>query len=185
MLSYLLLATMMAATPTAVPPISFAATVRLLVDVPGPELVAAKSVAERIYKAAGVSIVWRDPGTKTTGEELTVIVLAQPIPERAGPSGEMGVATGTSRERTHIAYVFYNRVVAAAKEFSAPASHVLGHVIAHELGHLLLPPDAHTPIGVMHGQFDADDFHQIAAGQLLFTEEQARELFDACGDAGR
>jgi hypothetical protein len=184
MVSYLLLATTIALTPTAARPVSFAATVRLLVDVPGPELAAAKRVAARIYQAAGVTIVWRDERAKShaAGEQLIVIVLPTAMAERSGPRGELGVATGTSDERSHIAYVFYDRVNTAAEEFSANIGRVLGHVIAHEIGHLLLRSEAHSATGVMHAQFDAHDFRQMAAGQLLFTKEQASELLGSCGD---
>ena len=49
----------------------------------------------------------------------------------------------------------------------------LGHVIAHEIGHLLLPTRAHSPSGIMKAGLDGE---RAAQGALFFTREQARQI---------
>ena len=51
---------------------------------------------------------------------------------------------------------------------------MLGHVITHEMGHLLLPPKAHSPSGIMQAGLNT----QLAAqGRLFFTASQAQQIW--------
>jgi hypothetical protein len=89
----------------------------------------------------------------------------------------MGVApTPGDGTRGSVAYIF----VDAAKEFAVahavPLSDVLGCAIAHEIGHLLLPPNAHRPSGIMRGSWRPADFPPISPGIPGFPAEQAQLL---------
>jgi hypothetical protein len=55
---------------------------------------------------------------------------------------------------------------------------LLGHAVAHEIGHLLLGPGAHNNEGIMKAQWNEGELQQIAAAQqgLLFSKEQAKRL---------
>ena len=53
---------------------------------------------------------------------------------------------------------------------------ILGHAIAHELGHLLLNQQVHSPHGIMRGEWSFVDFREMTSGMLLFTPEQAEYL---------
>jgi hypothetical protein len=48
--------------------------------------------------------------------------------------------------------------------------------MAHELGHLLLPINAHSADGVMRGHWDLRFIPHAGAGVLNFSAEQARLL---------
>jgi hypothetical protein len=50
---------------------------------------------------------------------------------------------------------------------------MLGHVIAHELGHLLLPHGGHSVGGVMRAEWDPAQVMSAARGILTFTPDQA------------
>ena len=50
---------------------------------------------------------------------------------------------------------------------------ILGHAMAHEIGHILLNLDIHTGIGIMRGSWNMDDLLDAASGQLVFTTQQA------------
>ncbi len=54
----------------------------------------------------------------------------------------------------------------------------LGHVIAHEVGHLLLGPGAHSNEGIMKAHWIKTEMQQIAAARkgVLFSREQAERL---------
>ena len=53
---------------------------------------------------------------------------------------------------------------------------ILGHVIAHEIGHLLLGSNAHSHHGIMQACSKRDQLRSIANGGLWFTSEQAVQM---------
>ncbi len=52
---------------------------------------------------------------------------------------------------------------------------VLGYVMAHDLGHLLLGKDSHGH-RIMMGTFGRQDFERAAKGELVFTPQQAEQM---------
>ena len=92
------------------------------------------------------------------------------------PDSAMGwVAPGT-----RIVKVSYSRIKAFSRGLnSSPTlgdndtACILGHVVAHEIGHLLLPRGPHSPSGIMRAWLD----RQLAAlGGLFFTADQAQDI---------
>ena len=57
-----------------------------------------------------------------------------------------------------------------------PVALILGHVSAHEIGHLLLGPGAHGHDGIMRAGWSRQDLQQAAWGQLVFTDEESGRL---------
>jgi hypothetical protein len=52
----------------------------------------------------------------------------------------------------------------------------LGYIMAHELGHILLGPNAHALVGIMRGTLLRDDWEKAAQGTLSFTRSQAKQI---------
>jgi hypothetical protein len=75
-----------------------------------------------------------------------------------------------------LASVYYASAVRLAKsddaEFEAPI--ILGCVIAHEIGHLLLGPNNHSVAGIMQRQWERKQVDQAMTGTLLFMPEQSK-----------
>jgi len=75
-----------------------------------------------------------------------------------------------------VASVYVNYAVEKAKrdnaEFEIPF--VLGNVIAHEIGHLLLGLNSHSESGIMQKRWQSNHVRQAVTGNLSFTEEQGR-----------
>jgi hypothetical protein len=73
------------------------------------------------------------------------------------------------------ASVYYDYVLRQGKsddaEFAIPI--LLGCVIAHEVGHLLLGSDSHSDAGVMQPRWERKQIRQAMMGNLLFTRQQA------------
>jgi hypothetical protein len=111
---------------------------------------------EQVYRAIDVRLVWADanaaiePGADVV---LDVLFLSAEMTKRVGPVNTRALAVAVRAARR--AYVFYPRVVAAAMKGVTPFEEVLGHVVAHELGHLLLPEGGHASRGVMREDFEA------------------------------
>jgi hypothetical protein len=71
------------------------------------------------------------------------------------------------------ATIFYPRVNEYAQERIASHSQILGHAIAHEMGHLLLGPVPHARFGIMRGEWTAEDLQSITMGAFLFSPRQS------------
>jgi DNA-directed RNA polymerase subunit E'/Rpb7 len=55
----------------------------------------------------------------------------------------------------------------------ASTEKILGEMIAHEIGHILLNLPSHSAVGLMRGPWDLKDLQDVAYGALLFTPQQA------------
>jgi hypothetical protein len=53
---------------------------------------------------------------------------------------------------------------------------ILGHALAHEIGHLLLGSTAHDPTGIMHTDWSREDLHQMSWQYPFFSMQQAEVL---------
>ena len=151
-------------------------------QVPSAVLARAEGEATRIYRALGVGLVWIDltapsayPPPETLSRlHLTISIMSGVMVERKGAAGDvMGAAPGTLEQRGRLAYVFYTRVALLAQGAPNDAeSKILGHVLAHEMGHLLLPANSHSQSGVMRADWDSQQLRRMVNGVLQFTPEQ-------------
>jgi|RhiMetdeSRZDD1v2_1073273.scaffolds.fasta_scaffold18394_5 hypothetical protein len=73
-----------------------------------------------------------------------------------------------------IIYVFADRVIEVSRIHKTPFELVMGIIVSHEMGHLLLPGQPHSLAGIMHAQLRANDWRLAAQGQLGFTVSQSR-----------
>ena len=53
---------------------------------------------------------------------------------------------------------------------------ILGCVIAHELGHLLLGPESHSRLGIMNAHWGPAQIRQALMGNLRFTSDQSKAI---------
>ena len=74
------------------------------------------------------------------------------------------------------ASVYYEYAMRRAKTDRAESeiTIVLGGVIAHELGHLLLGTNGHSRAGIMQPRWEPNQVQQLMMGSLLFTPEQSK-----------
>jgi hypothetical protein len=149
--------------------------------VPADQLARAQCEATGIYRAAGVPIVWvsgNDAPGATAARSLRVMILSREMSElkiERDAVGEMIV--GQASRATGRAYIFYDRVVERAEHYAPTVETMLGWVMAHELGHLLLPESGHSDAGIMRPTFDRHTLVQ------RFTPAQSRSLRQVHTDA--
>ena len=79
--------------------------------------------------------------------------------------------------------VFLKSAEEKASDANLPRSIVLAYAAAHEVGHLLLGDQVHTPRGLMKATWDTNDFQAMAQNNLHFSPEQTRELKSRYGTA--
>jgi hypothetical protein len=140
-------------------------------------LVQAQELATRIYREAGVTLRWTVDEATEADRTLTVVFTTSTAAPSAPTSDSMGVAPSPGDgTRGTTAYVFIDRVTAFAASNRLAAQYVLGCALAHEIGHLLLPPNAHASYGIMRDSWHPALFPPRAPGVLGFPPAQARLL---------
>jgi hypothetical protein len=143
----------------------------------GPALVRAEELATEIYREAGVTLRWTIDETTLADRTLTLVLTTS----TAAPSGLASDAMGVSPSpgdgtRGTMAYIFIDKVTAFAASHRLAAKYVLACALAHEIGHLLLPANAHRPDGIMRDRWHPALFPPRAPGVLGFPPEQAQLL---------
>jgi hypothetical protein len=124
-----------------------------------------QATAAQILKNAGIRLDWRgDERTCAQGQGIVVTVsLETPPNQHVG-----ALAYALPFDRTRIV-LFYDRVLSAASPAVAPW--LLGHVLAHEIVHILQGVDAHSASGMMKARWDKRDFDAMQRAPLPFTPE--------------
>ena len=74
------------------------------------------------------------------------------------------------------ASLFLETIKDQASDANVPWLTVLDYAAAHEIGHLLLGDQAHTPRGIMKARWDWHDYMDMYQGRLKFSDEQIRQL---------
>jgi hypothetical protein len=139
-----------------------------------------ENTTSEIFRRTGVQLVWiegfgyaakrRDVLTPAREDPATLVVKLQPESEAARygvPSvcGGIGFASG--------AIVFVPRIDPRSTVSDVTRT---GHVIAHEIGHALLGPNAHSIVGIMRGTLRNEDWEKAAQGTLGFSRGQNQQI---------
>jgi hypothetical protein len=90
---------------------------------------------------------------------VTIHLLSRDMADRMlGATSVMGMATPGA----HVVKVLYQRIDQMSNRRNQPTGSLLGHAIAHEIGHLFLPPNPHVLIGIMGGPRPAAGRKRVA-----------------------
>jgi hypothetical protein len=146
-------------------------------------LALAERESDKVFAAAGVQPVWIDCLAKAPS------VVTNELCEKAW-SAEIPSVRLMSRHVTTkfhdmefgyadipvLATVSYEHISRRAQRDDAPYElpMILGCVMAHELGHLLLGTPKHSSTGIMQGSWGRDQVRQALTSHLLFTREEAK-----------
>jgi hypothetical protein len=139
--------------------------------VPAGVLARAQEEVARLFAIAGVGLVWvTDVPQNGARVRFVCLTTWEPSAKRI-PETALGYTQAGVRSRGIRAYVFWHRVERASQEFTASLDRVLAIAIAHELGHMLLPSDAHANGGLMEARWNSEHFRSASAGLLHFSPE--------------
>jgi hypothetical protein len=147
----------------------------------------AQEEATRVFRKAEIQILWMvckskselrpDSGCTDAAEPKH---LALRIVPRAWKSSDsiFGVAFLSQSGTGAYGDIFYDSVEKLHRDWGVGVSlpRVLGHVMAHELGHLLLGSNAHSRDGIMRPSWHVDELQRVSKGVLLFSPEQAQSI---------
>jgi hypothetical protein len=149
-------------------------------------LTRAEQEASRIFVDAGLGVAWANcpcmegavlASGRDQGNQPAVLVL-HIIDHAAGETskGDFGLAFLGAGGIGRYGDVFWERVRELQQNSDVNAAAVLGGVIAHEVGHLLLGSNAHAVGGIMLPRWQTAELHRIGMGTLLFLPEQAKKM---------
>jgi len=165
--------------------------VYIYAPVPKHDLAIAERTASDIFQNVGVKLSWVDCAMTRRRAELNpactiphtpIDIRLNVVPDIAeGPWVErfaMGMAVPIPPPRHgQFAYISYARaktVLHEVPQFSL--GQLLGHGIAHEIGHLLLGTNSHSPSGLMSAHWSTRELKLAARGQLTFSIDQAASI---------
>lgn len=138
--------------------------------------------AGRILRTAGITTNWRvhafhEPDVATSAVRFTFGPTDLAV--RVMPA-EMAVLMGLSPDA--LGFAFPSRIDGIGTLALVIFDHIentarrpgllMGHVIAHEVGHLLLGPNSHSTHGIMQDPWTPAVREQAYRGQLLFMPDQ-------------
>jgi len=167
-------------------------TVELLVGVhnyagmPQATVARAEEHAAQVLDRAGIAVRWVECPVAAGDEERNLACLA--VKERLGLFLKIlpeTMARGFRNARAvfglaihpNTAYVFADRVTAGAAHLDLPDHAVLGAVMIHELGHLLLGEGGHVDNGIMSEDLRGKLFRLVAQGSApRFDAAQVRRI---------
>lgn len=145
-------------------------------QVPGPILANAENEAGRIFEHAGIHVTWRDCPTgdescpKGAGPVFFLALMSGPVQNKF-----LGTVSGKAVATDRLAAVYYDYLprITGGIAGTSDAATILGCVIAHELGHLLLGAHGHSITGIMKGQWDFEQTRRALMSRLCFLPEEA------------
>lgn len=140
-------------------------------------LLASEQIASDILRKAGVDTIWfacssgegshsdADCAKPSGASDLN---LNLPIPDGIRLYQRADSVYGFTLGK--IVWVFFDRVKASALEHQLNTAHILGNVIAHEFGHLLLGDNAHSNWGLMRARWSPEQLRAADRGELSFSQ---------------
>ena len=158
--------------------------------VPTELLTAAEGEASRIFLQAGVETSWLNCskpltvgqseampcGTIGTGH-LIVEILPDANSQRLHFHLEvLGTATLVGKGQGFYCYLFYDRIERLARGSQLSQPILLGDVLAHETGHLMLGSNSHSLVGIMSGKWSGDGLRRVSQRVMFFDPSQSRTI---------
>jgi hypothetical protein len=148
-------------------------------------LMRAEQSAGRIFRIAGLQVIWKNceevpqspAREKGCGKAGRTSLSIRVVRHSSTLTDSVFGASFLDEEGSGVyGDVFFENAERLSEVAHVNVGDVLGHVIAHELGHLLLGRDAHSQIGIMRPQWAKEELKSLAMGRLLFTHEQGRQI---------
>jgi hypothetical protein len=148
-------------------------------DVSATVIAGAKAETELVYRSAGVTIVWHDcaafpPPAGQANDAWFVIRLRTDKPPRTVGPASLDVMGKAFVEDAggYMADAYFQAVQATSEKHHGDPGVLLGFVMAHELGHLILGA-GHTPDGVMQAAWGQKQMDALRQRWLRFNQQNA------------
>lgn len=154
-------------------------------EVPLSVLQVAQARAETVLDGAGIALTWLDcgtPGNWVQNIGCRDIAFPSHFSVRLARNGRL--RTGDVFGESYLdekgvgdyASVYVEPLAASKALDVVDEGNLLGYVVAHELGHLLLGLGSHSTDGLMRGKWDFAALQQAARGTLIFSPSEAERM---------
>ncbi len=154
--------------------------------------IVAEGLASEIYRNIGIELRWKtqchaaelDAPASQAFPNLTTLGMRW-VEEAPANTSPLAIAAAFPFQYTGARIVLFTdrmRNILRQSDFVGVA--VLGHVLAHEIGHVLLGNDEHADEGIMKAYWSASDKTGMRNRPLRFTNNEAdmmRQRFDHQG----
>jgi hypothetical protein len=138
----------------------------------GGVLLSAKQAASQIFDSIGVKLLWSCQDQPKHARNTVFIRLAEHAPSHFR-KGTLAYALPFAREGVRIT-AFYDRLEPILQGHLSFAGSIFGHVLAHEIAHVLERVDSHGDTGLMRGRWNEKDFESMKFHAFGFTPEDAQ-----------
>jgi len=156
-------------------------------------LLTARARAEAVFAEAGIALTWLDCGTPghwaAASRGCTALAYPSHLSLRLAQDGThrskdtFGESFLDDRGQGDYASIYMTALDSSPALKVLSEGELLGYVVVHELGHLLLGKDSHSQEGVMRPVWQFEDLRQAARGELRFTPDQVERMRAACAAA--
>jgi hypothetical protein len=146
----------------------------------------AEDKAGRVLRYAGVEVVWLNCFPDTQQETSKGVCREVSVPShlhlrilrtsRGLKATTVGISFSAADGRGCYADLFYEPIQQLQEQSHRSPSVILGHAMAHELGHLLLGTNSHSLSGLMRAHWTPEDLADASKGNLRFSQEQALRI---------
>jgi hypothetical protein len=149
-------------------------------------LLHAESEASRIFRQSGLELRWLNcsppPHVPENPSECATADFPRHLQLRIAKHSlnlnefAMGISYLSADGTGCYANLFYDRAQLIHETSQVSVATLLGHGIAHELGHLLLGTNSHAPIGIMRARWQPADLASASKGTLVFSSLESQEM---------
>lgn len=160
-------------------------------NVPNQLLERAEKEASTIFRQTAIEVEWVD--CPLTERDMQFYPACRPdlgaadfvvnlLPERMAQRAALRDTTfgfaqiSPDHARSYVASVFWDRITEATRTGDLSAYQLLGHAIAHEIGHLLFGSVGHARTGLMSASWGPPELKVMARGYLAFTPRQGERM---------
>jgi hypothetical protein len=145
----------------------------------------AEREAGRVFRRANIEVIWiqcpQDGTERGPFGSCTEVSYPAHLHLRIAARSH-GVKQSTvgmsfqSDGRGCYADLFHEPILVLQEESHVDAAIILGHAMAHELGHLLLGTNSHSRHGLMGAHWEPGDLAQASRGRLLFSAGESTRM---------
>jgi hypothetical protein len=167
-------------------PVSLTVSVHNDANVPAGAMISAEVTASRIFRQAGVAVKWiicappLDPTLHSAS--CSKAVFPSHLQVRIASKAEnvndstFGVSYLAADGTGCYSDIFFSRIADLYSNSGQQIGPILGHVMAHEIAHLLLGINAHSAFGIMRARWQRVELLKASKGELLFTPQQSQVM---------
>jgi hypothetical protein len=144
-------------------------------DVPSSVLHSAEVELTHLYKTVGVRVLWStrpDHSDCLRAQTIHVVLMSSSMEDRLDQRrGRASNVLGSASREALRAYVYWPRIKSHVSRVVVSLGDALGFVMAHEVGHIVLPSAGHSPTGIMQ-----EDYPVHSIYMRRFTPDQAATI---------